>query len=52
MLNSTALSVPGSCDPVARRSRIRSIFKSVQMVSPKVGGFYYPPIFGWQFENH
>ena len=26
--------------------------RSVEMVSPKVGGFYYEPIFGWQFENY
>jgi ABC-type transport system substrate-binding protein len=27
-------------------------FKSYAMVSPRVGGFYYQPIFGWQFENY
>ncbi|HWE62828.1 MAG TPA: ABC transporter substrate-binding protein, partial [Chloroflexota bacterium] len=26
--------------------------KQVEMVSPQVGGFYYEPIFGWQFENY
>jgi ABC-type transport system substrate-binding protein len=26
--------------------------KSVGMVSPKIGGFYYHPIFYWQFENY
>lgn len=26
--------------------------KNVQMVSPKVGGFYYHPYFNWQFENY
>jgi ABC-type oligopeptide transport system substrate-binding subunit len=26
--------------------------KAVEFVSPKVGGFYYSPIFGWQFENY
>ncbi|HWE64493.1 MAG TPA: hypothetical protein VHB98_22490, partial [Chloroflexota bacterium] len=26
--------------------------KSVDIVSPRVGGFYYSPIFGWQFENY
>lgn len=26
--------------------------KNVQMVSPKVGGYYYHPIFAWQFENY
>jgi hypothetical protein len=23
----------------------------IDLVSPKVGGFYYSPIFGWQYEN-
>lgn len=26
--------------------------KNIQMVSPKVGGYYYHPIFSWQFENY
>ncbi|HWE63933.1 MAG TPA: ABC transporter substrate-binding protein [Chloroflexota bacterium] len=26
--------------------------KAVEMVSPKVGGYYYHPIFAWQFENY
>jgi len=26
--------------------------KSTEMVSPKVGGFYYQPYFNWQFENY
>ena len=26
--------------------------KSVELVSPRVGGFYYQPAFGWQFENY
>lgn len=26
--------------------------KSVEIVSPKIGGFYYQPAFGWQFENY
>jgi hypothetical protein len=24
----------------------------IDLVSPKVGGFYYSPIFGWQYENY
>lgn len=26
--------------------------KSVEMVSPRVGGFYYQPIYGWVFEDY
>ena len=26
--------------------------KNVEMVSPKVGGFYYHAIYGWQYENY
>lgn len=26
--------------------------KNTEMVSPKVGGFYYHPYFSWQFENY
>lgn len=26
--------------------------KSTEFVSPKVGGFYYLPLFGWQYENY
>lgn len=27
-------------------------FKSIDMVSPKVGGFYYQPIYGWVLEDY
>ena len=26
--------------------------KIIDIVSPKVGGFYYQPAFGWQYENY
>ena len=26
--------------------------QTTEFVSPKVGGFYYLPIFGWQYENY
>jgi len=26
--------------------------KESEIVSPKIGGFYYEPIYGWQFENY
>ena len=26
--------------------------KTVEIASPRVGGFYYQPEFGWQFENY
>jgi hypothetical protein len=26
--------------------------KTSELVSPKVGGFYYLPRFGWQYENY
>ncbi len=34
-------------------SHIPLVFvKSVELVSPRVKGFYYQPAFGWQFENY
>lgn len=34
-------------------SRIPLVFlKVTNMVSPRVGGYYYHPMFGWQFENY
>jgi len=34
-------------------SHIPLVFvKSVEVVSPRVKGFYYQPSFGWQFENY
>jgi peptide/nickel transport system substrate-binding protein/oligopeptide transport system substrate-binding protein len=34
-------------------SRVPLIYlKNTEIVSPKIGGFYYHPIFAWQFENY
>jgi peptide/nickel transport system substrate-binding protein/oligopeptide transport system substrate-binding protein len=34
-------------------SRVPLVFMETPvMVSPRVGGYYYNPIFGWQFENY
>jgi peptide/nickel transport system substrate-binding protein/oligopeptide transport system substrate-binding protein len=34
-------------------ARIPLVFPTlIDMVSPRIGGFYYQPLFGWQFENY
>lgn len=34
-------------------ARVPLVFPTlIDMVSPRVGGFYYQPLFGWQFENY
>lgn len=49
-------------DALLRKAQVRILtaaaeiplvfLKSVVMVSPRVGGFYYQPYFDWQFENY
>lgn len=57
-----ALPLGAQRDALMRRVQLRFLhsatrvplayFKNYNMVSPRVGGFYYEPIFGWQFENY
>jgi ABC-type transport system substrate-binding protein len=38
---------------LGQAARIPLVFlKPVAMISPRVGGFYYQPMFAWQFENY
>ena len=44
---------PGTgAHPALGRDGPAGLPQTVEFVSPKVGGFYYSPIFGWQFENY
>lgn len=34
-------------------TRIPLIYlKNIELASPRIGGFYYQPLFGWQYENY
>jgi ABC-type transport system substrate-binding protein len=34
-------------------TRVPTVYlKTLQIVSPKIGGYYYHPVFAWQFENY
>ena len=34
-------------------ARVPLVFQTLtDMVSPRIGGYYYQPLFGWQFENY
>ena len=59
---SQGLVLGGSRDTLLRQAQVRILqsasyiplifVKSVEVVSPRVKGFYYQPSFGWQFENY